>query len=68
MNDIYDACSFYYACNMRFYAVALALHVHGDIAQIGCECMTWILNELNLEGCPSYLISKDCPVYCTIGE
>ena len=32
MNDIYVACSFYYAFNMRFYAVALALHVHGDIA------------------------------------
>ena len=54
MNNIYVACSFYNACNMRFYAVAFALHVHMDIASIGCECMPWILNELNSEGCPLY--------------
>ena len=31
MNYVHVACSFYDACNMRFYAMALALHVHGDI-------------------------------------
>ena len=33
------ACSFHHACNMRYYAVTLSLHVHGVIAWIGCECM-----------------------------
>ena len=32
MNYIYILHVFFiYACNMRFYVVALALHVHGDI-------------------------------------
>ena len=31
MNYVYVGSSFYDACNMRFYAMALALHVHEDI-------------------------------------
>ena len=30
----------------KYHAVASALHVHGDMAWNGYECMTWSLNKV----------------------